>query len=140
MCCYADDSTLSVCAKTKESLKAELERLSKRMIEYCKKTGLIMNSGKTQLLISSKEKFEVNVGESVIESVSEICLLGIDFDTNFSTAPYLQKLATEAKTRAAVIYRLSFSVPSTVLKILANGLMIGKIMAAAPASIPFKIS
>ena len=140
MCCYADDSTLSVCAKTKESLKAELERLSKRMIEYCNKTGLIMNSGKTQLLISSKEKFEVNVGESVIESVSEICLLGIDFDTNFSTAPYLQKLATEAKTRAAVIYRLSFSVPSTVLKILANGLVIGKIMAAAPAAIPFKIS
>ena len=137
---YADDSTLSVVAKTKEELKSELEKRAKRMIIYCSENGLVLNSGKIQLLISSKDSFEVNVGNSVIKAQQEICLLGIDYDTNFSTAPYLQKLATEAKTRAAVIYRLSFGIPNYLLKILANGLLIGKIAAAAPAAIPFKIS
>ena len=110
------------------------------MIDYCSKNCLVINSGKSQLLISSKESFEVNVGNSVIKAQEQICLLGIDYDTNFSTAPYLQKLATEAKTRAAVIYRLSFGIPNYLLKILANGLLIGKIAAAAPAAIPFKIA
>ena len=39
-----------------------------------------------------------------------------------------------------MIYRLSFGVPNYLLKILASGLLIGKIAAAAPAAIPFKIS
>ena len=67
-------------------------------------------------------------------------MLGIDFDKNFSTAPYLRNLATEAKSRAALIYRLSFGVPPHLLKLFANGLLIGKIAAAAPAAIPFKIA
>jgi hypothetical protein len=54
--------------------------------------------------------------------------------------PYLHKLASEAKSRAAMIYRLSFGVPPNLLRLLANGIVIGKILAAAPAAIPFKIA
>ena len=140
MCNYCDDSTLYTISKSKETLKSELERMATRMIDYCNRNGLIINSDKTQLLISSKEILKVKVGESVIKSVQEICLLGISFDTNFSTAPYLQKLATDAKSRAAMIYRLSFSVPQNLLRMLANGLVVGKIAAAAPAAIPFRIA
>ena len=39
-----------------------------------------------------------------------------------------------------MIYRLSFGVPSNLLSLLANGLVIGKILAAAPAAIPFKLA
>ena len=39
-----------------------------------------------------------------------------------------------------MIYRLSFGVPSNLLRLLANGLVIGKILAAAPAAIPFKLA
>ena len=118
---YADDSTLSVKCKSKETLKAELERMAMRMKDYCSRNGLIMNSDKTQLLVSFKENFEVMVGGTIIKAVQEICLLGIDYDSNFSTAPYLQKLATEANSRAAMIYRLSFSLPQNLLKIFAHG-------------------
>ena len=138
--CYADDSTLYVTSKTKDGLKSDLEIMSKRMIDYCSKNFLIINSAKTQLLVSWNGEFEVCVGTSSIKAVSEICLLGIDYDKNFSTAPYLRNLATEAKTRAALIYRLSFSVPPYLLKLIANGLVIGKIASAAPAAIPFKIA
>ena len=80
------------------------------------------------------------VRDSIVHADSEISLLGIDYNTNFSTSPYLRKLATEAKSRAAMIYGLSFGVPPNLLRLLANGLVIGKILAEAPAAIPFKIA
>ena len=138
--CYADDSTLYLSAESKESLKSNLELMSNRMIRYCNDNGLVINSDKTKLMLSSKDDFEMLVGDSVVRADSEISLLGIDYNTNFSTTPYLQKLATEAKSRAGMIYRLSFGVPTNLLRLLANGLVIGKILAAAPAAIPFKIA
>ena len=39
-----------------------------------------------------------------------------------------------------MIYCLSFGVPPNLLNLLANGLVIGKILAAAPAAIPFKLA
>ena len=140
MMCYADDSTLYQTADSKETLKSDLEIMSKKMIQYCNNNGLVINSAKTKLLVSFKENFEVIVGDSTVCADPEICLLGIDYNTNFATSPYLQKLATEAKSRAAMIYRLSFGVPSNLLRLLANGLVIGKILAAAPAAIPFKLA
>ena len=50
MMCYADDSTLYQTAKSKESLKSDLEMMSKKMISYCNDNGLIINSSKTKLL------------------------------------------------------------------------------------------
>ena len=140
MMCYADDSTLYLSAKSKKSLKSDLELMSKKMIRYCNDNGLVINSDKTKLLLSSKDNFEMSVGDSIVHADPEICLLGIQYDTNFSTSPYLKTLATEAKSRAAMIYRLSFGVPPHLLRLLANGLVIGKILAAAPAAIPFKIA
>ena len=66
--------------------------------------------------------------------------MGVTYDTNFTTSPYLRKLAPEAKTRAAVIARLSYCVPPHLLRTFTNGLLVGKIMAAAPAAIPFRIN
>ena len=88
--------------------------------------------------IKNKE-ISVKVGNSCIYPSKELNLLGITYDSNFSTAPYLRKLASEAKTRAAIIHRLSYSVPPHLLKTFTNGLLIGKIMFAAPAAIPFRM-
>ena len=81
--------------------------MSKKMIKYCNVNGLVINSAKTKLLLSSKDNFEMFVGDSIVQADSEISLLDIDYNTNFSTLPYLQKLATEAKSRAGMIYCLS---------------------------------
>ena len=81
--------------------------MSKKMIKYCNVNGLVINSAKTKLLLSSKDNFEMFVGNSIVRANSEISLLDIDYNTNFSTSPYLQKLATEAKSRVGMIYRLS---------------------------------
>ena len=69
-----------------------------------------------------------------------INLLGVDFDSNFTTIPYLQKLARAANTRASLISRLSYSMPPYVLATLANGLLMGKILAACPVTIPIRLN
>ena len=89
--------------------------------------------------ITCRKILEMTAAPCIVHADPEIRLLGIDYDTNFSTSPDLRQLATEAKSRAAMICRLSFGVPTNLLRLLANGLVIGKILAAAPAAIPFKI-
>ena len=75
-----------------------------------------------------------------MSSAQSISLLGLVYDSNFSTAPYLRQLACECNTRAAIIQRLSYGMPNSLLKPLANGLLMGKILAAAPAAFPIKLN
>ena len=142
MMCWADDSIVYASSKCTLSLQNELERMSDRMIHYCKEVGLVINSDKTQILVSGAKMkdFSVRVGRNIVYPSKELNLLGVTYDTNFTTAPYLRKLASEAKKRAAVIVRLSYCVPPHLLRTFTNGLLVGKIMAAAPAAIPFRIS
>jgi len=142
MICYADDSTLYASSKCEVSLRNELERMSNRMLTFCRQVGLVINSDKTQLMVSgiTLRDFSVKVGDNQIYPSKELKLLGITYDTNFKTTPYLRQLASDAKTRAAIIARLSYSVPPNLLKLFTNGLLVGKLMAAAPAAIPFRIN
>ena len=110
------------------------------MIVYCQNAGLVLNDEKTQLLVSPKQNFQINVGSCLISAAPEINILGVDFDSNFSTTPYLHKLARAAKTRAALIHRLSFSMPPHLLATFANGLLMGKILAACPITIPIRLN
>ena len=43
MMCYADDSTLYQTADSKETLKSDLEIMSKKMIRCCNDNGLVIN-------------------------------------------------------------------------------------------------
>ena len=137
---YADDSTFYVHAKTVGLLKTKLERLSNRMISYCCNSGLILNNDKTQFLVSPKQACQIKVGSSIISSKPELNLLGVDFDSNFTTLPFLHKLAQAAKTRTNLMSRLSFSMPPHVLSTFANGLLMGKILSACPLTIPVRLN
>ena len=52
--------------------------------------------------VKSKD-FSVKVGNICVYPSKELSLLGITYDTNFSTNPYLRQLASDATTRAAMI-------------------------------------
>ena len=142
MMCYADDSTLYASSKCIDSLVLELERMCDRMLAYCKEVGLVINSDKTQMLVSGfkNKEFSIKVGNSKVHPSKELNLLGVTYDSNFSTVTYLRQLASDAKTRASIISRLSYSVPPHLLRMFTNGLLVGKIMLAATAAIPFRIT
>ena len=136
---YADDTTVYVKAKDLDNLNMELQRRANVMVSYCNKNGLVLNGQKTQVLTSARKPIEITVGKDSIQSSQTISLLGLEYDTNFSTAPYLRQLARDANTRAVLIKRLSYGMPNCLLKPLANGLLIGKILSAAPAAIPIPL-
>ena len=121
-------------------MKSGLEILSDRMIKYCCCNGLVLNNDKTQLLVSSKQGCQIKMGSSHISSTNEINLLGVEFDSNFTTMPYLHKLARAANTRAALISRLSYSMPPHLLTTFANGLLMDKILASCPVTIPIRLN
>ena len=116
--------------------------MSDRMLTFCRRVGLVINSDKTQMLVSGirSKDFSVKVGNDSVYPTKELSLLGITYDSNFSTGPYLRQLASDAMTRAAMTSRLSYSVPPHLLKLFTNGLLVGKIMASAPAAIPFRFN
>ena len=80
------------------------------------------------------------MGSSIIPATSVINLLGVDFDSNFTTTPFLHNLARAAKTRSALISRLSYSMPPSVLSTFANGLLMGKILSTCSVTIPVRLN
>ena len=101
MMSYADDCTIYVRSKTLDILKSDIEFLSGKMISYCRKTGLVLNNEKTQLLVSTKKAFEVTIGSCVIKGKPKINILGVDNDTNFTTNPKLRRLMRAALVLAS---------------------------------------
>ena len=89
----------------------------------------MINSEKTQMMVSgiTIKDFSVKVGNNHIYPSKELKLLGITYDNNFKTTPYLRQLASDAKTRAAIIARLSYSVPPNLLKLFTNGLLLHRL-------------
>ena len=50
-------------------------------------------------MTSAEQTIEVQIGQDLVSSKENISLLGLEYDNNFSTAPYLRKLAREANTK-----------------------------------------
>ena len=97
----ADDSTVYIKTRSLETLKEELEELANNK-------NLVINTQKTQILTNTKQEITVKIGQNMVSSSQTITLLGLEYDDNLSTAPYLQKFDREASTRTALIKRLSF--------------------------------
>ena len=72
MMCFADDSSLYASSKCEITLRESLEIMSQRMIAFCRKVGLVLNSDKTQLLVSGvkNKEFSVKVGNDCVSSGS----------------------------------------------------------------------
>ena len=136
---YADDTNVYVKSNNVKNLSSELQFLANNMVNFCNKNGLILNAQKIQILTTARETIQLKINQDMVSSCPTISLLGLEYDTNLSTAPYLRQLARESNTRVALIRRLSYGMPHCLLKPLANGLLMDKILAAAPAAIPIKI-
>ena len=118
---YTDDTTMYVKTKNLEHLRSELDRLASEMVKYYNENGLKLNGKKTQILATAREKIEVIIDQVSVSSAQSISLLGLEYNTNLSTAPCLYSLARESNTRAMLIGRLSYGMPNNLLKPLANG-------------------
>ena len=110
-----------------------MEFAARRMVSYCKANGLVLNGLKTQIVTLAQTNMEIKIGQEHVPVSQQIKLLGVDYDSNFSTLPYLKILERDAKTRADIIKRLSFCMPQFLLKPITHGILLGKIFAHTPS-------
>jgi hypothetical protein len=114
---------------------AKLEDKAKLFATYVEGNGLVLNVGKSQLLISRGDTAGVfvNVGGCKVAPSSTLGLLGFTFDRTPAVSPLSKEVATLAKQRAGVVARLDHYVPrGRYLRQLAKGLFVGKLGNALP--------
>jgi hypothetical protein len=92
---YADDTSAWVSASTLHEVKAMLETKSADFAQYAMANGPALNSQKTQLLVGGKGvgagdlvNFSITVDGKTVLPASTFKLLGVKFDSKFSTAPH----------------------------------------------------
>eukprot|EP00095_Tigriopus_kingsejongensis_P003351 maker-scaffold787_size97196-snap-gene-0.9 protein:Tk03351 transcript:maker-scaffold787_size97196-snap-gene-0.9-mRNA-1 annotation:"hypothetical protein TcasGA2_TC002195" len=92
-----------------------------------------MNASKTQLMLGGKvqradlEDFHVVVDGVTVFPDKKLELLGVKFDSSFSTLPHGVSVSASARQRAAMIARLSHHLPrGACLQQLARRLVLGK--------------
>jgi hypothetical protein len=138
---YADDSSIWIVADSVAEVVAGLEEKAKLFAAYVKGNGLVLNAGKTQLLLSrggaagdDMGDVSVDVDGTRVTPSSKLTLLGVTFDRAFSLSPHSEMVAAAARQRAGTIARLSHHVPrGAYLRQLAMGLVNGKVLHAIAA-------
>jgi hypothetical protein len=94
--------------------------------------GLSMNTGKTQLLFSSRAgnvaNTTVEVDRSIVYPSNVIELLGVKYDRRLLTRPHVKALLAAVRQRASVFTRLANHLPrGEYLRQLSYGLVVGKL-------------
>eukprot|EP00095_Tigriopus_kingsejongensis_P012322 maker-scaffold1425_size42047-snap-gene-0.4 protein:Tk12322 transcript:maker-scaffold1425_size42047-snap-gene-0.4-mRNA-1 annotation:"hypothetical protein DAPPUDRAFT_311633" len=110
---------------------------------YAMRNGLVLNAAKTQLMVGGDIKasdlasLRVVVDGVETTPAKEMELLGVHFDTKFSTLPHEVRMASAARQRAGLIARLAHHLPrGKYLSQLARGLVVGKLGYAIAATVP----
>lgn len=131
---YADDTFIWATGDTPESVKALLDKRAEAFSSFCTGNGLVMNAGKTQLMVGGNIKakdvasFTVIIDNVVVRPGKEMELLGVKFNNKFSTTPHDEHIVKATRKRAAFISRLAHHLPrGEYLRQLARGLVIGKV-------------
>jgi hypothetical protein len=112
---YADDSNIWQTGSTKEEVARKLAEKAALFVEYTGRMGLSINTGKTQLLFSSRAG---NVADTIVEVDGSIIypsdvieLLGVKYDRRLLTRPHVKALLAAVRQRASVVARLANHLP-----------------------------
>eukprot|EP00095_Tigriopus_kingsejongensis_P001731 maker-scaffold514_size150699-snap-gene-0.27 protein:Tk01731 transcript:maker-scaffold514_size150699-snap-gene-0.27-mRNA-1 annotation:"far upstream element-binding protein 3 isoform x4" len=122
------------------SVKRLLTERADAFAQFASRNGLVLNAGNSQFMvggtIKAKDLASLSISISGVEvrPAKEMELLGVKFDTNFSTSPHNATVAATARQRAGLIGRLVHHLPrGQYLRQLARGLVVGKVGFGAAA-------
>jgi hypothetical protein len=140
---YADDSCIWACGNTVAEVVKILEQKASLFSRYVEGNGLVMNAGKSQLLLSKggdDDDVFIDVNGSKVFPAATLSLLGVTFDRTLGVAPHSEAVVASARQRAAVVARLSHHLPrGEYLRQLAQGLFVGKLGHALPAVVAARL-
>ena len=109
---YVDDTVIYCCAGTLSQAAEYLQAAFKQIETQLLQLRLVLNAGKTKMMVFSKSKVKphslsaVTTSQGIaLEIVSTFKYLGIILDDNFSFKPHIENLAKKLKVRLGFYFR-----------------------------------
>ena len=126
---YADDVNSTTVGETEEEVVKLMEEDAKNMLSYMAINKLAANEQKTQVMIMGKKvkSREVTIGESKIQTQSCVEILGVNMNQDLSWKNHLDVIKSSLDQRIGLLRRLSFNMPRSVLRMLADALCFSKV-------------
>ena len=105
VCNYADDTTIYKCNNGLNILLNNLEIDSSNAINWFKNNYMKLNTGKCKLIVAGQKdhKTHIKVGDSTINEVDSVKLLGIKIDNKLTFKEHLDKKFKKANSKLAAI-------------------------------------
>ncbi len=126
---YADDVNSTTVGESEEEVVNKMEKDANNMLNYMSINKLAANEQKTQVMIIGKKvkAKEVTIGESKIQTQNCIDILGVKISQDLSWKNHINDVKICLDQRTGLIRRLSYYMPKSVLRMLADGLCLSKV-------------
>ena len=124
---YADDVAVWVAGRDPDSIRTRLEQISLALIKYCNLNYVAINGDKTQIIWSGCAAQPVMVGNTLVQPASTFEFLGVAFDRQLTVAPYLENLASSARSMIILCKRLLQHLPPFLVRTIMLSMIRGKI-------------
>ena len=115
---FADDKTISVASKKRDTLLETLKNESESEVNWFRNNNIIVNTNKFQLMLL-QEKLQIDSNE--IKSKNSVTLLGITIDNRLSFDDHISKLCNKASMQLNAIFRLKKYMTQKELEVVLNG-------------------
>lgn len=141
ICCFADDSSLSVSGKSAEDINEKIRDKFEMVEQYMTRNKLVLNSNKTHLLVMATSKQHkkhdnfgvyLDTGNEQIEPIDNEKLLGCRVSNNFKFNHHIREdqksMSNILASRINALRKVSISAPFKVRKMIAEGIIISNII------------
>ena len=103
---YTDDTTPYSCAQDISSVISELQRIAKKIFNWCKNNHIKANPGKCHVILSSNTQREILfVNASIASNLSEK-LLGITLDSELKFEEHINNICSVVNKKLNALHRI----------------------------------
>ena len=141
LCCFADDSTLSISNKDPATLERNMNTKYKDIANYMSMNRLALNTDKTHLLIMASAQqhkkhgnfgIVLNTGAELITPSDSERLLGAQVSNNFLWNEHVfgneKSMVKMITSRINALLKISWSADFKTRKMIANGIVMSRIV------------
>ena len=143
ICGYADDTTVSVTAKSLDSVKEKCELAVNNLLTYMVINKLSCNDDKTHILVLKHGQVDrtltFNIGEAKIKESKEEKLLGVWVSNDLKWTHHIEKLESNLRSRLYSLRKMEQVVPRSQLKEIADSIFVSIIRYALGLYCPIRI-
>mgnify|MGYP001793765379 FL=1 len=104
---YADDTTPYASGKDISSVISSLEEASFILFDWFKNNQMQGNPDKCHVLLSTQEKYSININGKVIENSSQEKLLGVNIDSGLKFNDHIKSICGKARAKLNALSRVS---------------------------------